>query len=109
MGDMAKTLLPIAGTVIGASFGIPGVGGALGSALGGAAGGAIGTALAGSQRRETPQAPALPAQPVMPSPDSAAVAAAQRRSIAEQTARRGRASTILTQNGYDATSDRLGA
>lgn len=35
-------------------------------------------------------------QPVMPTPDGAAVQAASQASIAEQVARRGRASTILT-------------
>ncbi len=99
MGSMVKTLLPIAGTVIGSYFGFPGLGGALGTAVGGAAGGLAGSLLAGSQKPTQVQAPALPTQPLMPSPDSAAVAQQQQKSIAEQIARRGRASTILTQGG----------
>jgi len=101
MGSIAKTLLPIAGTVIGSYFGMPGIGGALGTALGGAAGGAVGTALAG--RSEAPSVPQPSVQPtsVMPLPDSEAVAAEKRRSISSQVSRRGRASTILTQGGLD--------
>lgn len=37
--------------------------------------------------------------PVIPSPDDAAANDARRRSIAQQLARRGRASTILTDSG----------
>lgn len=43
-------------------------------------------------------------QPVMPTADGSSVQAAKQASIAEQVARRGRASTILTQ-----PSEKLGA
>lgn len=44
--------------------------------------------------------PTVEAEPVkeMPTPDDAKVKAAQRKAIAEQRRRRGRASTILTAN-----------
>lgn len=42
--------------------------------------------------------PAAEPQPAMPTPDDALVKAAKRKSIAEQRRRRGRASTLLTQN-----------
>lgn len=46
---------------------------------------------------ENPQpAPVVTPPPVMPVPDDEAMAQARKRSIAEQTKRRGRASTILT-------------
>ena len=41
-------------------------------------------------------APKVPPPPVMPLPDDAAVAEAKAKSLAQQTARQGRASTILT-------------
>lgn len=49
--------------------------------------------------------PPIPAPPVMPVPDDTAVKAAKRKSLAEQLRRRGRASTILS----DESTDTLGA
>lgn len=46
----------------------------------------------------TPVAPVVEAQVVMPLPDDDAVQKAKKRSIASQMARRGRQSTILSQN-----------
>ena len=57
-------------------------------------GGIGGTMLA---RRNAPSAPPAPTPPTpMPTPDDQQVQEAQRRSLAEQLARRGRASTILS-------------
>ena len=111
---MTKTLLPIAGTVLGSMVGAPWLGGVLGAAGGTAAGAAIGglagTALAGSQKPTAePTAPTVLAPPVMPTPNSQAVEAAKRRSIAGQIQMKGRASTILTQGGLDNSGDKLGA
>lgn len=50
-------------------------------------------------------APAVAAPSVMPNPDDAAAQAARRKSISDQMARRGRASTILS----DTSSEKLGA
>lgn len=64
------------------------------------------------QQGATPQIPEAPESPIpMPTPaspqsDTPAVQAAQRRSIAQQLNRRGRASTILTDSNY--SSDTLG-
>lgn len=75
--------------------------GTAGQALSGAAalGGLLAAkpAMAGAgEPVATALAPTTPA--AMPIPNAAAVAAARRRSIASQVARRGRASTILTDN-----------
>jgi len=117
MGSAVKSILPIVGTVVGAYFGGPagaawlggamgaGAGAAVGTAAGAAIGGAAGTALAGKPK--VLEVPAIPAQTIMPTPDSTAVAAAKRRSIASQSSRQGRASTILTQGGLD--GDKLGS
>jgi hypothetical protein len=63
-----------------------------------------------NQNQGTAAAPATPAvtpPTAMPTPGDAATKAAERASIAEQLRRRGRASTILTdQTG---TTDKLGA
>lgn len=61
----------------------------------GAAGAATSAALAPSPSA----APAV--KPPVPMPDQRAIATARRRSLAEQMTRRGRASTILSDNGGD--------
>lgn len=61
---------------------------------------AFGTHLGGRGSKKA--APAA-SDPVMPLPDDEAVRAARRRSIAQQSGRSGRASTILTDSG-----DKLG-
>ena len=114
MGSAVKSVLPIVGTVVGAYFGAPWLGGMLGGAAAGTAagaaiGGLAGSALAGSNKAPKVETPNIPAQTIMPTPDSSAVAAAKRRSVASQSARQGRASTILTQGGLDSSSDKLGA
>ena len=53
-----------------------------------------------------PAAPAVTTPTAMPTPGDAASKAAERASIAEQLRRRGRASTILTDQA--ATTDKLG-
>ncbi len=61
-----------------------------------------------SSSNNMPPTPALTPPTAMPSPGDATTKAAERASIAEQLRRRGRASTILTdQSG--AASDKLGA
>lgn len=50
---------------------------------------------------ELPPAPAVEPPKPMPTPNDADVRTAKRRSIAEQTQRRGRASTILTAEAGD--------
>lgn len=102
---MAKLIQPIA-TAAGYYFGGP-VGALVGSQVGG-------TVQSELTKPDTPAA-AAPAPPVaeptvttpteMPTADSSAVAAAKKKSIIEQMAARGRASTILTDT---ATSDKLG-
>lgn len=46
-------------------------------------------------------APAVTPPPLMPTPDDAAMIAARKRSLAEQISRRGRASTILTNDNAE--------
>lgn len=58
-----------------------------------------------AQTEATTKALANNPQPVMPTPDDASVQSAKQASIAEQVARRGRASTILT----GPTAERLGS
>ena len=60
--------------------------------------GAAGTAYAVT--RPTPKLPTI-TQPTVPSIDSQAVAEAKRRSLLDQFSRRGRASTILTNQYTD--------
>lgn len=73
--------------------------------IGGMAANALSGAL--TPKQSMPQAPALTPPTAMPSPGDATAKAAERASIAEQLRRRGRASTILTdQSG---TTDKLGA
>lgn len=75
----------------------------LGSLLGGVASAFVGN-LFGGDKQSTP-APPAPSEPtVMPTADDAAVKNAKRKSIAAQVARRGRASTILS----DSESETLG-
>ncbi len=67
----------------------------------------------GADRPSLPQPPAVEAPPTMPTPDDKAVEAARKRSIAAQVARRGRQSTILSQNddavgGAISGADKLG-
>lgn len=52
---------------------------------------------------KTPKAdaPAVTPPPIMPTPDDAAMVAARKRSLAEQISRRGRASTILTNDNAE--------
>lgn len=64
-----------------------------------AAAGAVGAAAAGAMAPKSPALPQVKPPPTMPTPDSQAVVAAQRRSLAAQVARRGRQSTILTDTG----------
>jgi hypothetical protein len=66
-------------------------------------GDALGGLIGGRQQMQM-QAPAVAAPTTMPLPDDKAAALAKKSSIAEQLARRGRASTILTDTG----SDKLG-
>lgn len=56
-------------------------------------------------RGEEPAAPTQSKPTVMPTPDDQAVQQAKRRQIASDVARRGRASTILTES---ASSEKLG-
>lgn len=76
----------------------------------GGIGDVIGTIIGGGAKEEAPAAPPPPApapvvekQAVMPTADDDMVRKAKRVSLQQQSARRGRASTILTQD-----SDRLG-
>lgn len=63
-----------------------------------------GSALLGVLDKDKPAAPP-PVEPPTPLPDDEAMRKARRRSITSQMARRGRASTILTDQG---TGDALG-
>lgn len=75
--------------------------------IGGVAANIVGNAMT---PKASPQAPAPAVTPptAMPSPGDAAAKAAERASIAEQLRRRGRASTVLTDQG-SGTTDKLGA
>ena len=76
-----------------------------GSLLTSAVTGGIGALMTGAQK--APAAPAMPeikSPPVMPAPDDEAAMAARRKRVAEISARSGRESTFLTDEG-----DRLGA
>lgn len=70
-----------------------------------------GAGVAASALAKKPSAPAAPPvvapAPLMPTPTDASVQAAQQRSIAEQLARRGRASTVMT--GDTGQQQKLGA
>ena len=90
MGHSAGSLLPIAGTVIGSLFGAPELG-----ALAGIAGGAaMGAATAGPP-------PPLATIPTMPAINGPQIASAQQASVAQQMARGGRTSTILSASPTD--------
>lgn len=90
-----------AGTAAAAGAGAAAAGTAAGAAVGGSALGAIGTAAAtaavtaGVGALLMPDAPKTKDMPGMP--DAKAQEEAKKRSIAEQMARRGRASTIMTE------------
>ena len=72
--------------------------------LGAVASTVLGQVLGGGKEKSQAAAPPPIAAPTaMPTADSAAVAEARKRSMLEQAARGGRASTILTD-----TSDKLG-
>lgn len=60
----------------------------------------------GGKDDNPPPAPTPTAPTVMPTADDASVQAARKKSIADQTHRQGRASTILTSD--QDTSDKLG-
>lgn len=76
------------------------------SIAGGVAGSVIGKMMtADSPTTATPAAPTVSAPATMPTPGDANTAAARRKSLSEQQARRGRASTILTDTG---ATDTLG-
>lgn len=70
----------------------------------------LGSAL--SKKNKAPQMPAMEKPTVMPDPNDEAVRDARRRSLAAQMARKGRASTILTDDiggmGTEAMSEKLG-
>ena len=73
------------------------------------AAGVVGTVAASALAPKpggTPPPPTLTAPTVMPTPGDDAARAAKRQSLADQMARQGRASTILTDQS--ATSDKLG-
>ena len=78
------------------------------SLIGLLAGAAGATVLSGmmNKQQSTPAAPAVTPPTAMPTPGDATTKAAERASIAEQLRRRGRASTILTDQ--EATTDKLG-
>lgn len=98
MSGASSALGPI-GTVVGAVVGYAlspytfGASAAAAAGLGATAGGAVGAA-AGALTAKGPKLPALPT--VLPMPDQSQIAQAQQQSVADQLARRGRASTILT-------------
>ncbi len=106
---MAK-LLPVVGTAVGTMVGGP-IGGAIGNVVGSLAGKAIGGGDEGPMRsgpvtaqpRDTSMdvdvpKPVLKPPTLMPVADGKAVEDAKRKSIIQQLAMRGRASTILTGN-----------
>ena len=66
--------------------------------------GGVVQSLLGMEPPSQPAAPAIEAPPVMPTPNDATVLAAKRKSLAAQSQRQGRMSTILS----DATDDPLG-
>lgn len=72
------------------------------------AGGVAGSMLGKMMSSDTPAsqataAPTVSAPTVMPTPGDANTDAAKRKSLSDQLARRGRASTILTDNGVTDT------
>ena len=73
--------------------------------VGGAATAVVGRALAPKPQQIT--APAVTPPTPMPTPGDDAARAAKRQSLADQMARQGRASTILTEQS--GTTDKLGA
>jgi hypothetical protein len=80
---------------------IPAVMGAMGGATGiaSAIGGTLLSSVLNKQKDSGPAAPTVQQAPTMPLPDDQAVQNARRRSIQQQISRRGRASTILSDNG----------
>lgn len=81
------------------------MGAALGSPIMGSIFGSLASSVIGSifsKDKESTPAPPAPSEPtVMPTADDAAVKNAKRKSIAAQVARRGRASTILSDSGSE--------
>jgi len=74
------------------------------SVAGGVAGSVIGKMITPDTPTATaPAAPTVTPAPTMPTPGDANTDAAKRKSLADQLARRGRASTILTDNGVTDT------
>ena len=71
--------------------------------VGGLGASLLGNALTGSKQSAAPQAPAVAPVTPMPTPGDANTKAAERKSLSDQLARRGRASTILTDNGVTDT------
>lgn len=103
-GTMAAAAASDAGG--GAAVGAAGAGAGTAAAAGGTLGGSLGTSLAtaaGGQVVGSLLAPKAPKAPGVKNPltmpDPQAQDAATRRSLVEQLARRGRASTILTDTG----------
>lgn len=84
----------------GASAILPSLIGSLGGTI-------LGSILGGGGGESAPAAPTLPALTSMPVADDAAVRSAQKKSIAAQRVRKGRSSTILSDQGGDGT-DTLG-
>lgn len=89
MSEAIGPIMSIAGSIFGGPFG---------GLLGGMAAPVVTKMLSGD-KSQTPQAPQAPTPAAVTAmPDAQSQQDAQRRSIAAQVARRGRASTILTNN-----------
>jgi len=74
------------------------------SVVGGVAGSMIGKMMSpDTPAAQATAAPTVSAPTVMPTPGDANTDAAKRKSLSDQLARRGRASTILTDNGVTDT------
>lgn len=111
MSHAVKSFTRIAIPVVASVFGGPALGAALGvsSAAGSAiAGGAAALALGGGKQQQPTQeaAPTVPTPITTPLPNDQAVQAAKKKSIAQQIASSGRASTIFTDTSGG--TDRLG-
>ena len=92
----ANKILPVVGAVVGGV-----VGAYAGGPAGAAEGASLGLGLGGATGAAVTPKPKLEAPPVPTMPDQSAIESAQRRSLLEQFARRGRASTILTSPSGD--------
>ena len=73
----------------------------MGSIFGSLASSVIGSMFSSDKGSSAPPPPAASEPTVMPTADDAAVKNAKRKSIAAQVARRGRASTILSDSGSE--------